>query len=198
MAIAPCLNISRSPSINSGRRCPTGLGAPPQSLTDAVVQDWLEVFERAQLILAPALAYAKGMAIDFFSKSELRPDCLVQRRRETSAVFGHKFRLILQQSKQINHQRAGDSTWGCLPDCTTASAVSSASWNCRRAANAAARSSCAGKFLGLSATVRRSASKSVVVADCLCKCKRDLSVSASGSRKPLASNSPMTFSASSA
>jgi thiol-disulfide isomerase/thioredoxin len=34
-----------------GPACPTGIGAAPQSLTDAVVQDWLDVFERAQLIL---------------------------------------------------------------------------------------------------------------------------------------------------
>ena len=34
-----------------GTACPSGLGAPPQSLTDAVVQDWLDIFERAQLIL---------------------------------------------------------------------------------------------------------------------------------------------------
>jgi thiol-disulfide isomerase/thioredoxin len=34
-----------------GPACPSGIGAPPQSLTDAVIQDWVEIFERAQLIL---------------------------------------------------------------------------------------------------------------------------------------------------
>lgn len=34
-----------------GAACPSGIGAPPQSLTDAVIQDWVEIFERAQLIL---------------------------------------------------------------------------------------------------------------------------------------------------
>lgn len=35
----------------SGASCPTGLVPPGQSLTDAVVDDWLDEFERAQLIL---------------------------------------------------------------------------------------------------------------------------------------------------
>ncbi|HEX4148641.1 MAG TPA: thioredoxin family protein, partial [Pirellulales bacterium] len=35
----------------SGPSCPTGLGAPPTSLSAAVVQDWLDEFERAQCIL---------------------------------------------------------------------------------------------------------------------------------------------------
>jgi hypothetical protein len=34
-----------------GPSCPTGLVAPPASLVDAVVQDWLNEFERVQLIL---------------------------------------------------------------------------------------------------------------------------------------------------
>ncbi len=34
-----------------GPTCPSGLGAPPQALTEAVIQDWLDIFERAQLIL---------------------------------------------------------------------------------------------------------------------------------------------------
>jgi thiol-disulfide isomerase/thioredoxin len=34
-----------------GPACPSGIGAPPQSLTDAVVAEWLDIFERAQLIL---------------------------------------------------------------------------------------------------------------------------------------------------
>lgn len=34
-----------------GPSCPTGLVPPQQGLLDAVTQDWLEIFERAQLIL---------------------------------------------------------------------------------------------------------------------------------------------------
>jgi thiol-disulfide isomerase/thioredoxin len=34
-----------------GPSCPTGIGAPPAELTAAVVQEWLDLFERAQLIL---------------------------------------------------------------------------------------------------------------------------------------------------
>ncbi len=34
-----------------GPSCPTGIGVPPTELTAAVVQDWLDIFERAQLIL---------------------------------------------------------------------------------------------------------------------------------------------------
>jgi thiol-disulfide isomerase/thioredoxin len=34
-----------------GPACPTGLVPPEQYLLDAVTQDWLEIFERAQLIL---------------------------------------------------------------------------------------------------------------------------------------------------
>jgi thiol-disulfide isomerase/thioredoxin len=34
-----------------GPACPTGLVPPEQYLLDSVVQDWLEIFERAQLIL---------------------------------------------------------------------------------------------------------------------------------------------------
>src|SRR5690606_37913392 len=34
-----------------GPSCPTGIGAPPAELTSAVVQEWLDLFERAQLIL---------------------------------------------------------------------------------------------------------------------------------------------------
>lgn len=34
-----------------GAACPTGIVPPPQSLLDAVTQEWLDQFERAQLIL---------------------------------------------------------------------------------------------------------------------------------------------------
>lgn len=34
-----------------GPSCPSGIGAPPAELTAAVVQEWLDQFERAQLIL---------------------------------------------------------------------------------------------------------------------------------------------------
>ena len=34
-----------------GPACPTGLVPPEQGLLDAVTQDWLDIFERAQLIL---------------------------------------------------------------------------------------------------------------------------------------------------
>ena len=34
-----------------GDTCPTGIGAPPEDLTTAVVQDWLDEFERIQWIL---------------------------------------------------------------------------------------------------------------------------------------------------
>jgi hypothetical protein len=34
-----------------GPSCPTGLVPPEQHLIDAVIQDWLDIFERAQLIL---------------------------------------------------------------------------------------------------------------------------------------------------
>ena len=34
-----------------GASCPTGLVPPEQGLLDAVTQDWLDIFERAQLIL---------------------------------------------------------------------------------------------------------------------------------------------------
>jgi len=35
-----------------GPACPTGLAPPEQYLLDAVTQDWLEIFERAQIILS--------------------------------------------------------------------------------------------------------------------------------------------------
>jgi hypothetical protein len=35
----------------TGATCPTGLVAPEQGMTDAVTQDWLNEFERAQWIL---------------------------------------------------------------------------------------------------------------------------------------------------
>ena len=35
----------------SGPACPTGIGSPQQSLLDAVVQEWLDEFERVQLML---------------------------------------------------------------------------------------------------------------------------------------------------
>ena len=34
-----------------GPSCPTGIVPPQQDLLDAVTQDWLDIFERAQLIL---------------------------------------------------------------------------------------------------------------------------------------------------
>ena len=34
-----------------GAACPTGIGAPHRPLLDAVIQEWLDVFERVQLIL---------------------------------------------------------------------------------------------------------------------------------------------------
>jgi hypothetical protein len=45
-----------------GASCPTGLMAPEPSLLDAVAQDWLDVFERAQLILrtSPRLRQKHG------------------------------------------------------------------------------------------------------------------------------------------
>jgi len=34
-----------------GAACPTGIGGQQQSLLDAVVQEWLDEFERIQLML---------------------------------------------------------------------------------------------------------------------------------------------------